>query len=1187
MNLKINFLLFFLLSFTLNIALSNQSKNSFKESNNRRNLQNSEFQPIRILMETSIIDQYSNIISNEEEIYWACGNSSLILSKLISVKRVTKDNPIKYDFSEYKKANISKDIVNKTLIEGNSNYDLIIIVDLNDEKTYMETLCRDKDNKRTTLGFLNFDFVEIYNKNAINLQYLFIHYIIHFLGFSFENFEYFTKNGNKIEVYEMELDARMNLNTYYIKTPKVLEIARKYYNCSNITKFPLENQEGNINAHWDARLLLGDIMNSYNNASDHVISEFTLALLEDSGWYQVNYYTGGLMQFGKNKGCDFIYNDCTIKFKNEFCEYFTSDPFNVYIKNGSCSSGRQSRTYCSSNDYIYNYALVPEFYRRYPNKGVQYADYCMINEAFREERGTNLIIGSCRYALNDDPYGSRLDLKGNNRKGISSAFFESFSNQSYCVLISLIPNFSNEISNRNDLLDIIHPMCYQMFCSDKTLTIKIKEQYIACPRQGGKVKIGGEFQGYLYCPDYYLICSGTVLCNDMFDCIKKESLTKEESFFYDYISITSQIQTELRNDPILRGYEISNNGICKINCAQCYKNGTCFECRENYFFVGDYLGQKIEEIKCLEIEVDKGYYFFESVYYPCLSNCNKCTNGTLCQQCTSGFYFIGNDRTYCDNTKNLSKYFSEDGGISYFPCDTYFEKCETCESRNICKKCQTDYYFIGETKLTCEPLPDKTNYFTEDGGISYLLCSNYIQNCQSCNSRNYCTQCHQGYYMVGDDRNHCLNNFITNFNEYYLEDALGPVYYPCDTHFNHCLTCTDKNTCTNCKNNFIFLRGEKKECFILEPNKTYIDIDGFHHPCYDAFPSCEKCSGKGSCSKCFDGYYFTYDENKNLICDMIDISKYYKNEKDIYILCSDAIKNCEQCQSGTKCNECQKDFYFLKNDFNNCRNDLDLRKYYSEDDNKSFYPCDEAMNQCNFCNNKTVCEQCYDNYYLYRNNLNDCIELGNIERYYKKGISYYPCDEIIVNCEKCSDEETCYECRNNLKIVLDRQNHCFEEKLNVVSEIIRGKGLKTICRDRHLDRHMVEGWLVRYRLHGKDGLLKKASRSRISPSEKESIILEHIQKGVSLSQLSLRYDIGRSTIKSWLRRYRSGGSLLHHDLRHQMARAKKKEKQTELERLQAENLRLRAENALLKKVRALVEEQEARARLNGQEPSTN
>jgi cell division protein FtsB len=54
-----------------------------------------------------------------------------------------------------------------------------------------------------------------------------------------------------------------------------------------------------------------------------------------------------------------------------------------------------------------------------------------------------------------------------------------------------------------------------------------------------------------------------------------------------------------------------------------------------------------------------------------------------------------------------------------------------------------------------------------------------------------------------------------------------------------------------------------------------------------------------------------------------------------------------------------------------------------------------------------------------------------------------------------------------------------------------------------------------------------------------------------------------------------------------MARPKKKEAHTELERLQAENLRLRAENALLKKVKALVEEQEARARLNGQKPSRN
>ena len=89
--------------------------------------------------------------------------------------------------------------------------------------------------------------------------------------------------------------------------------------------------------------------------------------------------------------------------------------------------------------------------------------------------------------------------------------------------------------------------------------------------------------------------------------------------------------------------------------------------------------------------------------------------------------------------------------------------------------------------------------------------------------------------------------------------------------------------------------------------------------------------------------------------------------------------------------------------------------------------------------------------------------------------------------------------------------------------------------------------------------------------------------------LCLRYELNSSTIKTWVRLYRQGLSL---EIRKRgrppgMARPKKKEAQTELERLQAENLRLRAENALLKKVKALVEEQEARARLNGQKPSRN
>jgi len=177
----------------------------------------------------------------------------------------------------------------------------------------------------------------------------------------------------------------------------------------------------------------------------------------------------------------------------------------------------------------------------------------------------------------------------------------------------------------------------------------------------------------------------------------------------------------------------------------------------------------------------------------------------------TNYYFIGNNRTFCDTGKDLGKYYTNDDGISYFPCYTHFEHCGYCTSQNNCTRCDGDFVFIGEIKAKCEILEDKTNYFTEDEGISYLLCSNYISYCQTCSIRNVCTKCNSNFYMIGDNRAECVTGVISNFDEYYVEDELGPVYYPCDTNFNHCLTCTDKNTCTKCKDSSFNDREELRK----------------------------------------------------------------------------------------------------------------------------------------------------------------------------------------------------------------------------------------------------------------------------------------------------------------------------------------------------------------------------------------
>ena len=169
------------------------------------------------------------------------------------------------------------------------------------------------------------------------------------------------------------------------------------------------------------------------------------------------------------------------------------------------------------------------------------------------------------------------------------------------------------------------------------------------------------------------------------------------------------------------------------------------------------------------------------------------------------------------------------------------------------------------------------------------------------------------------------------------------------------------------------------------------------------------------------------------------------------------------------------------------------------------------------------------------------------------------------------------------------RHHNFEERLYLVNRLIKGESLTRICKENDLDKHLVNQWLLRYKKYGEDGL--RGTRSfHYTPLEKLKIAEEFIKEGVTLQELCLRYDLSRSAIKSWVRKVRRGLSLNNRRRGRppkDMARPQKKEPQTELERLQAENLRLRAEIALLKKVKALVEEEEVRARLNGQKPSTN
>ncbi len=169
----------------------------------------------------------------------------------------------------------------------------------------------------------------------------------------------------------------------------------------------------------------------------------------------------------------------------------------------------------------------------------------------------------------------------------------------------------------------------------------------------------------------------------------------------------------------------------------------------------------------------------------------------------------------------------------------------------------------------------------------------------------------------------------------------------------------------------------------------------------------------------------------------------------------------------------------------------------------------------------------------------------------------------------------------------------FEERFNIVSQVKEGKPIRQLAREYGLHENKILEWVRKYDLYGDEGL-KKQPNTKASGKYKEKLVRLFLEKGVTLSQIVVQHRVSRTAIEGWVRQARKYGyDVLYMEKprgrppKDPMARPKKKEPQTELEKLQAENLRLKAENALLKKVKALVEEQQPRARLNGQKPSTN
>ena len=476
-------------------------KNNNKSS--KRNL-NTEFKPMKIKVDYTQLK--IDTLENEEIFEIIKTSLELAIHYFELLLNVRKDDlspsVLKGDYEDY----CNLDNYDKDFPNWLNDYDLILFPSLdlksNSDNVYAAAHHCYLYKDRPIMGRIYIENNFNYKKEniIIFIQTILFHEITHILVFdpnllhSFNSIEYEIIN---------------NEEKSYIKSPKVLEKARIHFGCNTLKGVYLEDQgdSGSAGTHWEGRYMLGDYMVSINY-EENTISDITLALFEDSGWYKPNYYTGGLFRFGKDKGCEFFEKKCLVNEKSSFSEFCHKGKkpkcLNSHLGGGECYVGE------------IKHEEIPKKYQYFKKSnlgGLYNVNFCPVADSYFESvtQGKFYFETNCRYGASSLPH-----------------YGEVIGNRSICFESSLLPRSSPQPYKMRSI-------CHKMICDrlHKHVIVFINDLNVTCPFKGGTLKKIKGFKGKINCPAYNMVCTSEIWCNEMFDCIDKKSVTDYSTYNYN------------------------------------------------------------------------------------------------------------------------------------------------------------------------------------------------------------------------------------------------------------------------------------------------------------------------------------------------------------------------------------------------------------------------------------------------------------------------------------------------------------------------------------------------------------------------------------------------------------------------------------------------------------------------------
>ncbi|XP_036889572.1 leishmanolysin-like peptidase isoform X2 [Sturnira hondurensis] len=329
------------------------------------------------------------------------------------------------------------------------------------------------------------------------------HEIIHALGFSAGLFAFYhDKDGNPltsrladglpyfnyslglyqwsdkvVQKVERSWDVRDNKvvphTVYLLVTPRVVDEARKHFNCPILEGMELENQGGmgtELN-HWEKRLLENEAMTG-SHTQNRVLSRITLALMEDTGRQSLSPY----------------------------CDTLRSNPLQL-----TCRQDQRAVAVCNlqkfpkplPQEYQYFDELngIPAEDLPYYGGSVEIADYCPFSQEFSWHlSGEYQRSSDCRI-LENQP-----DLFKNYGA-------EKYGPHSVCLIQKSA--FVMEKCERKLSYPDWGSGCYQVSCSPQGLKVWVQNTSYLCSRAGQVLFVSTQMHGWIH--------DGNLLCPSCWD----------------------------------------------------------------------------------------------------------------------------------------------------------------------------------------------------------------------------------------------------------------------------------------------------------------------------------------------------------------------------------------------------------------------------------------------------------------------------------------------------------------------------------------------------------------------------------------------------------------------------------------------------------------------------------------------